>query len=142
MFYTPARKFSNQSEFRQDQQLRFAAKEPLDLIFMDLKIVSKGVRGRIHEASLNILDAYSGSSRTYRLTKHDTAAIRNCLVHFAGRRASTYIVRGHSDNAGEIMKACDELGWICEPSAANRPVHNPFAERNIQTVTMGAKCPK
>jgi ATP-dependent DNA helicase RecQ len=68
------------------------------------------IRGRIHEASLNILDAYSGASRTYRLTKHDTAAIRSCLVHLAGRRASTYNVRGHSDNAGEIMKACDELG--------------------------------
>ena len=61
-------------------------------------------------------------------------------MHFAGRRASSYIVRGHSDNAGEITKACDELGWISEPTAATRPVHNPFAERNIQTVTMGAKC--
>ena len=51
----------------------------------------------------------------------------------------SYIIRGHSDNAGEITKACEELGWISEPTAANRPVHNPFAERNIQTVTMGAK---
>jgi hypothetical protein len=107
---------------------------------MDLKIVKKGTKGKIHEASFNILDAWTGASRTYRLVKHDEDAIRNCLLHFCGRRASNYIVRGHSDNAGEITKACDNLGWISEPTAANRPVHNPFAERNIQTVTMGARC--
>ena len=119
--------------------MKFVAKEPFDLLFLDLKIVKKGAKGQIQEASFNILEAYTGSSHTYRLTKHDTTAIRNCLVHFAGRRATTYLVRGHSDNAGEIIKACEELGWIPEPCAANRTVHNPFAERNIQTVTMGAR---
>ena len=107
---------------------------------MDLKIIEKGAKGKIHEASFNILDAWTGASRTYRLTKHDSNAIRKCLTHFAGKKAGTYIIRGHSDNAGEITKACDELGWISEPTAANRPVHNPFAEKNIQTVTYGAKC--
>ena len=66
---------------------------------MDLKRMKKGTKGRIHEASLNLLDAFTGASRTYRLTKHDANAIRVCLVHFAGRRASSYVVRGHSDNA-------------------------------------------
>ena len=54
--------------------------------------------------------------------------------------ASSYIIRGHSDNAGKITKACEDLGWTSEPTAANRIVHNPFAERNIQTIIMGAKC--
>ena len=140
MFFAPARKMSNQSEMRQDTQKCLEVKEPFDLVFMDLKIVKKGSKGKIHEASLNLLDAFTGASRTYRLTRHDANAIRACLMHFAGRKASSYVKRGHSDNAGEITKACDELGWISEPTAANRPVHNPFAERNIQTVTMGAKC--
>ena len=107
---------------------------------MDMKIVTKGSKGRIHEASFNILDAYTGATRTYRLTKHDSVHIRNCLLHFCGRKGTKFIIRGHSDNAGEISKACDELGWIHEPTAANRPVHNPFAERNIRTVTEGARC--
>ena len=140
MFFAPAGKMANQSDIRQDAQKRFLAREPFGVVLMDLKIFRKGTKGGIHEASLNILDAFTGASRTYRLTKHDSNAIRVCLMHFAGRRASSYIVRGHSDNAGEITKACDELGWISEPTAANRPVHNPFAERNIKTVTKGAKC--
>ena len=132
MFFAPARKISHQSEIKQDSQKRLEAREPFDLVFMDLKIVKKGSKGKIHEASLNLLDAWTGASRTYRLAKHDANAIRVSLMHFAGRKASSYVVRGHSDNAGEIIKACDELGWISEPTAANRPVHNPFAERNIQ----------
>mgnify|MGYP003316064775 CR=1 FL=1 len=140
MLFVPARKRANQSELRQHEQKRFKAEGALDLLYMDLKIVKKGGRGKIHEASFNILDAWTGASRTYRLVKHDEDAIRNCLLHFCGRRACNYIIRGHSDNAGEITKACDGLGWISEPTAANRPVHNPFAERNIQTVTMGARC--
>lgn len=140
MLFVPARKIANQSEQRQDDQMRFRAKNPFDLLFMDLKIVKKGGRGKLHEASFNVLDAFTGATRTYRLTKHDQTAIRSCLLHFCGRQACNYIIRGHSDNAGEILKACDELGWISEPTAENRPVHNPFAERNIQTVTMGARC--
>ena len=139
MLFAPARKKTYQSQFRQDSQKRFEAREPYDLLFMDLKIIEKGAKGKIHEASFNILDAWTGASRTYRLTKHDSNAIRKCLTHFAGKKAGTYIIRGHSDNAGEITKACDELGWISEPTAANRPVHNPFAEKNIQTVTYGGQ---
>ena len=140
MLFAPARKMSKQSDMRQDSQKRIEAREPFDLVLMDLKIVRKGPKGKTHEASLNLLDANTGASRIYRLSKHDANAIRVCLMHFAVRRASYYVVRGHSDNAGEITKACDELGWISKPTAANRPVHNPFAEQNIQTVTMGAKC--
>ena len=70
MFYAPARKLSNQSEMKQHAQRRFEAREPFDLIFMDMKIVNKGSKGKIHEASLNLLDAWTGATRTYRLTKH------------------------------------------------------------------------
>ena len=44
------------------------------------------------------------------------------------------------DNAGDIWKACEELGWVSKPTAANRPVHNPCGERNIKTVIIDAKC--
>ena len=120
MFFAPARKMANQSEIRQDSQKRFLAREPFDLVFLDLEIVKKGSKGRIHEASLNLLDAFTGASRAYRLTKHDANAIRVCLMHFAGRRASSCVVRGHSDNAGEITQAWHESGWISVPTAANR----------------------
>ena len=89
MLHVPPRKFANQSELRQHEHMKFVAKEPFDLISLDLKIVKKGSKGHVQEAFLNVLEAFTGSSRTYRLTTHDTEAIRNYLVHFAGRRAST-----------------------------------------------------
>ena len=41
MLHVPARKFANQSELRQHEQMKFVAKEPFDLLFLDLKIVKK-----------------------------------------------------------------------------------------------------
>ena len=85
LFYAPARRLANQSELRRHEQLRFQSKEPFDLIFMDMKIVTKGSKGKVHEASLNLLEAWTGTTRTYRLLKHDANAIRNCLTHFVGK---------------------------------------------------------
>ena len=66
--------------------------------------------------------------------------VRKCLLHFAGRTACRLIIRGMSDRADELTGACEELGWIPEPSAPNRRVRNLAAERSIRTTTDGARC--
>ena len=41
MLHVPDRKFANQSELRHHEQIKFVAKEPFDLLFLDLKIIKK-----------------------------------------------------------------------------------------------------
>ena len=140
LYNTPARRFANMSEARQAAIKDFEPKEPLDLIYVDLKVIKKGGGGRTQEVSLNLLDGFSGATLTYALRNHDKDSIRKCYVHFAGRKSVQYIVRAHSDCAGDLIAAAEELGWIAETSAPNRRIHNPQAERNIRTTTEGGKC--
>ena len=66
-FFTPARSFQNQSEARREAQEADAATEPLDLIVLDIKVVTKCGKSRVQEVSFNILDTFSGATLTYEI---------------------------------------------------------------------------
>ena len=101
LYNIPARKLHSQSEKRQADQQDFVSTRPFDLLCLDLKIVTKGGSSRQQECFLNILDVYTGASLSYSMKEHSTATIRKCLLHFAGRAACRYIIRGMSGRADE-----------------------------------------
>jgi hypothetical protein len=77
---------------------------------------------------------------SYPTTTKDTDAVYKSLRHFGGRKPARFMVRLGSDRAPEIIKACEQLGWIHDLPPANTKIHNPIAERGIRTSKEGTAC--
>ena len=83
---------------------------------------------------LVVRDEFSGYLRAFPLTQRTTENVVKGLLQFIGKHVKKPMIMFKSDNAKELEAACQQLGWVSEPTLANRWPHNSVLERDIRTL--------
>ena len=122
----------------------------LQQLGVDMIVVSKGGEDVLHRMSAagnkftwTIRDHYSGQGFTLPSDSASQDTIRNALLNFVGAENDAPKIIVKSDCARAIIGAVEELGWLSEPSLANRWPHNTYHERwhgTYKSVIRAAMC--
>ena len=135
------RRYARKSD-KDDDQLA-PATGPWQQLGCDFIVVSKtreGGTGKIANLSVNghstifiLRDQYTGSSVGFPMKERSSDAVYKACRAFMGVHFNNTLILVKHDVSREIIKAIEDLGWISEPSMANRWPHNTYIERHVST---------
>ena len=108
-----------------------------DLLHVDHVIVGRrkfnhGLSGE--RCALYVMDRATGVTDAPPLKSKTAKATETALRFFAPDGKSLF-----SDNAPEIVKAAEQLGWVHATSTPHRPQANSVTERNIRIMVEGTR---
>ena len=132
-------KLFRQQARRQDPDDRMQPENFGDLVHADHVIIGRrkfnhGVGGQ--RCALFVYDRATGIEDAPALRSKGAKLAENALKHFTKDQGKSLF----SDNAPELVKAAESLGWIHATSTPHRPEGNSLTERRIGVAVQGTRC--